>query len=82
MRKGFVISALIAITIVALMVYMVSVWWLIVLGLVLLLTVMGVYDMIQTKHSIMRTYPVFGRMRFWMEDLRPKMYQYFVEAGY
>jgi glutamate synthase domain-containing protein 2 len=28
----------------------------------------------------MRTYPVFGRMRYWMEALRPKMYQYFVES--
>lgn len=80
MRKGFVISALAGTAITAFLVYAVSGWWLLALGLVLLLTGMGIYDMIQTKHSIMRTYPVFGRMRFWMEDLRPKMYQYFVES--
>ena len=80
MRKGFIITALIAIVIAALLVYRVSEWWLILLGIVLLLTGMGIYDMVQTRHSIMRTYPVLGRMRYWMEDLRPKMYQYFVES--
>src|SRR5699024_8759640 len=40
----------------------------------------GIYDMIQPHHTIMRNYPVFGRMRYLMEDLRPKVYQYFVES--
>src|SRR5690606_8006120 len=80
MSTGFIIAALLGIVIAALLVYRVSEWWLILLGIVLLLTGMGIYDMIQTRHSIMRTYPVLGRMRYWMEDLRPKMYQYFVES--
>lgn len=42
--------------------------------------VLGFYDMIQTRHSIMRTYPIFGRGRYWMEALRPKIFQYFVES--
>lgn len=52
-------------------------WVLVGLGPVVLL---GFYDMIQTKHAIMRTFPLFGRGRYWMEWLRPKIYQYFVES--
>ena len=41
---------------------------------------MGVYDLFQKKHSIVRNFPVFGHLRFVMEDLRPKIYQYFIES--
>ena len=44
------------------------------------LVLLGFYDMFQTKHAIMRTFPLFGRGRYWMEWLRPKIYQYFVES--
>lgn len=44
------------------------------------LFLLGVYEMIQTKRTIMKNYPLFGRMRYIMEDLRPKIYQYFVES--
>lgn len=80
MRKGFIISAIIGIIISSLLAYFVSSWWYLLVAGVALLFIMGINDMMQTKHSIMRTYPVFGRMRYWMEALRPKMYQYFVES--
>lgn len=54
------------------------VWWLYIL--VLPVVIMGFLDMMQTKHAIIRNYPVVGRMRYWMEALRPKIYQYFVES--
>jgi glutamate synthase domain-containing protein 2 len=41
---------------------------------------LGIYDLYQPKHSIVRNYPVFGRLRYFAEDLRPKIYQYFVES--
>ncbi|MEO6151354.1 MAG: FMN-binding glutamate synthase family protein [Mucilaginibacter sp.] len=40
----------------------------------------GVYDLIQTKSTIVRNFPVVGRLRFLMEQLRPKVYQYFIES--
>ena len=40
----------------------------------------GIYDMLQTQRTIMRNYPLVGRGRYWMEILRPKIYQYFVES--
>lgn len=47
------------------------------LGPIILL---GLYDMTQHQHAIMRNYPIFGRGRYVMEDLRPKLYQYFIES--
>lgn len=40
----------------------------------------GFYDMIQKQHAVMRNYPILGRGRYWMEELRPKLYQYFIES--
>lgn len=54
--------------------------WYIIFGILLFLTILGYYDMFQKKHSIMRIYPVLGRLRFVMEELRPKIYQYFIES--
>lgn len=45
------------------------------------LTVVGIYDMYQDKHTIMRNFPIVGRFRWWAEDLRPKVYQYFIESS-
>lgn len=80
MRRNFVIvSSLLIIITLSLSLYLNPNWY-VVLIIVLSLSALGYYDMIQTKHSIMRIYPVFGRLRFLMEDLRPKIYQYFIES--
>lgn len=41
---------------------------------------LGIYDMIQKKHAIMRNFPILGRGRYVMEEWRPKLYQYFIES--
>jgi glutamate synthase domain-containing protein 2 len=41
---------------------------------------MGIYDIIQTRQSIKRNFPLFGRLRYVFEDWRPKIQQYFVES--
>jgi len=40
----------------------------------------GVYDLRQTKRSILRNYPVIGHLRFMLEFIRPEMRQYFLEG--
>ncbi|MDF2180249.1 FMN-binding glutamate synthase family protein [Aliiglaciecola sp. CAU 1673] len=40
----------------------------------------GLYDLVQTRHSIRRNFPLIGRMRWLMESLRPFARQYFVES--
>jgi len=44
------------------------------------LAYMGIADMLQKRQSIKRNYPLFGRLRYVFEDLRPKIQQYFVES--
>ena len=40
---------------------------------------LGLSDMLQTKQSIKRLYPVLGRFRYLLESVRPEIQQYFVE---
>ncbi|MCW2786852.1 MAG: gltA [Marmoricola sp.] len=56
-------------------------WWGLVVVLVLLLAV-GVYDVVQKKHSVLRNYPVLGHLRFILESIRPELQQYFIERNY
>jgi glutamate synthase domain-containing protein 2 len=56
-------------------------WWLVpIVGAVL--SVVGFLDMQQTRHSILRNYPVIGHMRFLLEFIRPEMRQYFIEGDH
>ena len=48
--------------------------------LFLALFVVGVFDMLQTKRSVLRNYPVIGHLRFMLEFIRPEMRQYFLES--
>ncbi len=46
----------------------------------LLLVLLGIRDTQQTRHSILRNYPVIGHLRFLFEFIRPEMRQYFIEG--
>ncbi len=52
-----------------------------VLALVIVVFLVGVYDLIQTKHAIRRNFPVAGRFRYLFEAVRPELHQYFVESN-
>ena len=40
----------------------------------------GVYDVLQSKRSVLRNYPVIGHLRYMLEFIRPEMRQYFLES--
>jgi glutamate synthase domain-containing protein 2 len=40
----------------------------------------GVHDVVQTKRSVLRNYPIIGHLRFMLEFIRPEMRQYFLES--
>ena len=44
------------------------------------LTALGFRDIQQTRHSVLRNYPVIGHIRFLLEFIRPEMRQYFIEG--
>ena len=56
-------------------------WWLLplVLGA---LSAVGVQDLRQTRHAVLRNYPVIGHMRFMLEFIRPEIRQYFIEGDH
>lgn len=55
-------------------------WWVLAV-LALALLGLGIHDVLQTKHAILRNFPVLGRMRFLLESIRPEIQQYFIERN-
>ncbi len=52
----------------------------VVLGTLVFLVIVGLHDIIQTRHAILRNYPIIGHLRFFFEKIRPEMRQYFFEG--
>jgi len=79
MRKLFIFSTIV---ILAALIGWTILWKPAVWSLVIFVPffILGFYDLFQTKHTITRNFPIFGHLRFLMEDLRPKIYQYFIES--
>jgi glutamate synthase domain-containing protein 2 len=44
------------------------------------LSLLGLRDVRQRRHAILRNYPVIGHFRFLLEYIRPEMRQYFLES--
>lgn len=43
--------------------------------------IIGVHDLLQPHHNILRNYPFFGHFRYILESIRPEMQQYFVATN-
>lgn len=58
--------------------------WLGVMTVLALVTaalfVLGIHDLFQTRHAILRNYPIAAHLRFLLEDFRPEIRQYFFEG--
>ncbi len=52
-------------------------WW---PTIFLILTLVGLYDLQQSHHAILRNYPIIGHLRFMLEAIRPEIRQYFLES--
>ncbi len=55
-----------------------ALWGFAVVGPIILL---GIYDISQTRHAILRNYPVIGHIRYAFEGVRPEIQQYFIEQN-
>jgi len=45
-----------------------------------LLSLIGLYDLWQSEHSVRRNYPILGHIRYFVEFIRPEIRQYLLEA--
>jgi glutamate synthase domain-containing protein 2 len=44
------------------------------------LSVLGIHDLLQKSHAVLRNYPISAHIRFLLEEIRPEMRQYFFES--
>ena len=52
-------------------------WSIVVL---LLIATIGIWDLLQRRHTLLRNYPLIGHFRWLAEAIRPQVRQYFVES--
>ena len=69
-----------AIVILALVGFMISIhashFWIIIF--LVSLAAVAAYDLIQTKHTLLRNFPILGHIRYIFEFFRPEIQQYFI----
>lgn len=80
MRNEFLLFSLLSLTGVSLLGYWVNPCWFWLFLIIIPLILWGLYDMFQKSRAIVRNFPIIGRIRYFAEFLRPKIYQYFVES--
>ena len=53
----------------------------IILTVFSVLGTLAVYDVLQRKHTILRTFPIIGHFRYWFEAVGPELRQYIVTSN-
>ena len=77
-RQQFtIISITVSLSIIILAFFWAKALWLFMV--ILPVISLGIYDLIQSKHTILQIYPVIGHFRYLFESIRPEIQQYFVE---
>lgn len=51
-------------------------WFFLILGPIV---ACGIHDTLQTRHAILRNFPVIGHFRYLLEGIGPELHQYFIE---
>lgn len=78
-REQFIIVSIIVVVVIA----GIAIFWPPILWIFLFvgpLLLMGIFDIVQKKHTIRRNFPLVGRFRYVLESIRPEIMQYFVET--
>ncbi len=80
MTRFAVFAGAVALTLLSLIGLAWTWWFLVPLAGFGYLAGLGLYDVLQPSHSILRNYPVIGHMRFFFEGIRPEIRQYLIES--
>src|SRR3954467_803201 len=56
-----------------------SLWLWIGFGVAFSFLAVGLHDLTQKRHAVLRNYPIAAHLRFILESIRPEMRQYFFE---
>lgn len=57
-------------------------WGGLIAGPSLILSLVGLSDLFQTKRAVLKNYPLSARLRFLLEHFRPEIRQYFLESDH
>lgn len=80
MMRYAVFAGVLALAVISVLGLLLSGWFALPLVLFGALAGIGLYDVTQRRHSILRNYPVLGHMRFLFEGIRPEIRQYLIES--
>jgi len=53
-------------------------WGMVLVGLVLVVGIVVIYDITQKRHTILHNFPLVGHFRYWLETIGPELRQYWV----
>lgn len=57
-------------------------WWHWTLAIIaVFLLLVAIHDLAQKKHTILRNFPLIGRLRYWLETIGPELRQYIVTSN-
>ena len=59
--------------------FLANTWWFVASAVLVPLGLLGLHDLSQKSHAILRNYPVIGHIRFLLESIRPELRQYLIE---
>src|SRR5580700_7742224 len=81
--RFFVLTSVVAIAVILLFADLdgySSIYVVIPLILFTVLALIGIHDIVQTRHAVLRNYPLMAHIRFILEEIRPEIRQYFLES--
>ncbi|MBC9245792.1 FMN-binding glutamate synthase family protein [Paracoccus sp. 11-3] len=76
----FIIFCITAVLATLLAIVYTNFWWAALAVIAIGMTFLGIGDLRQKRHSILRNYPIIGHMRFLLESIRPEIRQYMIES--
>lgn len=80
MERFYFFAGCAALAVISLALVLFSAWFWIPAAFFAALTLLGVFDVTQSRHAILRNYPILGHMRFLFEGIRPEIRQYLIES--
>ncbi|MFV1982003.1 MAG: FMN-binding glutamate synthase family protein, partial [Thiohalomonadales bacterium] len=80
MRYFSFIVVVVLTLLVTILAYTLHSYWYWLLLILLPLTLLGIWDIFQTRHNLLRNYPLLAHLRWLFEGIRPEIRQYLVES--
>jgi len=78
--RYYALAAALAVTVIALIAALLDPRWLLLACVAGAVSGVGLHDLVQTRHAILRNYPILAHFRFFFETIRPEIRQYLLEG--